>query len=158
MSNRLFIRLPPALLITHGQRPLVKTPDQIELATLERTAPEIAAEVKAIIANIESLNWLQAADVISRAVKAGHLVERGCVLPPVSFYQEGSFMNEVGRVLGHLPEPHVITYDGEVCFCSCHDFLLENAPFLPSGQRACKHVLALLIAESLESFDFIIDF
>lgn len=158
MSNRLFIRLPPALLITRRQRPLVKSTDQIELAALERTAPEVAAEVRAIIANVKMIYWLEADAIAARAIKAGWLVECGCVMPPVPFSQEGGIMNEVGRVQGSFPEPYVITYDGHQCYCHCHDFLLQNAPFLPSGQRACKHILALLIAESLETFDFVIDF
>ena len=31
--------------------------------------------------------------------------------------------------------------------------MLENAPFLPSGQRACKHILAVLITEALQAQD-----
>ncbi len=123
------------------------------LAALRHDAPQVAAEVEAIITNAEAVAHLMYdAEAISRrAIRAGFLVRDGRVLPPVAFDQYGGCINEIARVQGSDELPYIISHDGDECHCDCPDYQLGNAPLLPSGQAACKHILAILINEALES-------
>jgi hypothetical protein len=47
----------------------------------------------------------------------------------------------------------MVGWDGEHCWCDCPDFMLDNAPALPSGQPVCQHILAVLIVEALQEDD-----
>ncbi len=124
---------------------------QAQLVALRNDVPQVAAEIEAIIANAEAVYLMYDAEAISsRAIRAGFLVRDGHVLPPVPFDEYGGCLNEIARVQGSEPEPYIISYVDDQVICECHDFMLGNAPFLPSGQSACKHVLAVLITEALQ--------
>ncbi len=124
---------------------------QAQLYALEQDVPEVAAEVKAIIANAASVRHLMydVEGITRRVIRAGFLIRDGKLLPPVPFEQYGGCFGELARVRGRKPEPYIITHDGENCFCDCADFRLEHAPLLPSGEQACKHIMAFLITETL---------
>lgn len=135
---------------------------QAQLYALEHDCPEVAAELQAVLKNIALASLDMPLDVTGltcRAIKGAFLIRDGKVFPPVPFTEPGGCMNEIARVQGSDSLPYIITYEGDVCFCDCPDFLLGDAPFLPSGQRACKHILAVLVTEALQSdaeteFDF----
>jgi SWIM zinc finger len=123
---------------------------QAELHALMHDAPDVADEVSAIIANAEAALMFDVEAITSRAIKAGFLIRDGKVWPGVPFDQPGGCLNEIARVRGSQDEAYIVTCDKEDnCYCDCFDFLSERAPILPSGQRACKHILAVLICESL---------
>jgi len=128
---------------------------EAELYALEHDCPEVAEQVKAVIANAKAVKHLtfDAEGITKRVIKAGFIIRDGKLLPPVPFNQYGGCLNEIARCQGSQPEPYIINYVDEQVICDCHDFMLGNAPLLPSGQRACKHILATLITETLQMED-----
>ena len=120
----------------NGQEVARGTKQACQLAALEHDALDIFDEVMAIIQNFPPAK--------ERAIKAGFILRDGLLLPPQPFDVEGTYMNEIGRV-----GQHVVTWNNGFCSCDCHDFMLQNAPILPSRQRACKHILAVLIASAM---------
>lgn len=132
---------------------------QAQLYALDHDLPQVADEVKSLIAQAQAHNphSTEAEAIARRAIKAGFLIRNGQVLPPRAFDSDSSYLNEIGRVRSSTeswPDGSAVEYAvtqptaGEV-WCECPDFR-EEAPTLPSGQKACKHVLAVLMAEALE--------
>ncbi len=126
---------------------------QAQLYALEYDRPDVAAELQAFLENIAASSLEMPLDVpglTRRAIKGAFLIRDGQVLPAVPFTEPGGCMNEIARVQGSESLPYIITYEDDACFCDCPDFLLGDAPFLPTGQRACKHIFAVLITEALQ--------
>lgn len=125
---------------------------QAELYALAYDLPSVTAELQALIKAVEPLRyWMFDVEAITeRAVKGALLIRDGKLLPPVPFDQPDGCLNEIARVQGSQALPYIITYVDEMCFCDCPDFQLEDAPLLPTGQRACKHVLAVLLSEAAQ--------
>lgn len=126
---------------------------QAQLYALEHDWPGLAAELQAFRESIALASLEMPLDVASltcRVIKAAFLIRDGKVLPAVPFSEPGGCMNEIARVQGSDSLPYIITYKEDFCFCDCPDFLSGDAPFLPTGQRACKHILAVLITEALQ--------
>lgn len=140
------------------------------LYALEHDRPDIAAETLATLDSIEAARPRLPVDVpglTSRILKAGLLLRDGHVLPPRELSAPGSYLTEIARVKSQTekwpdgsPVEYAITQDSPDDFlgCGCEDFTSHRAPVLPSGQRACKHVLAFLMAESLEAAEAGADF
>jgi hypothetical protein len=132
---------------------------QAQLYALDHDVPLIADEVRSLIALAqgENPNSQEAEAVARRALKAGFLIRNGHVLPPRAFDAEGSYLNEIARVRSSSqtwPDGSTVEYgltqlDNGSVWCSCPDFA-DQAPYLPSRQKACKHILAVLICEALD--------
>lgn len=131
---------------------------QAQLYALDHDVPLVADEVKAIMARAQASNpnSTEAEAITRRAIKAGFLVRDGHVLPPRPFDADGSYLNEIARVRSSQkwPDGSAVEYavnqpTRHEVWCECPDFK-EGAPTLPSGQKACKHVLAVLICEALD--------
>ena len=127
---------------------------QAQLYALEHDRPDLAAELHALLQDITALAPTRLLDVpglTDRAIKAAYIIRDGKLLPAVPFSDPGGCMNEIARAQGSESLPYIITYEDDACFCDCQDFLSGDAPFLPTGQRACKHILAALMSEALQS-------
>lgn len=127
---------------------------QAQRCALEHDRPDIAAELQIFLEDM-ALTSLQipvdVASITSRAFKAAFIIRDGKLLPPVPFSEPGGCMNEIARAQGSESLPYIITYEeGLGCFCDCPDFL-GDAPILPTGQKACKHILAVLINEASQA-------
>lgn len=125
---------------------------QAQFYALEHDRPDVAAELQALLQDIIALAPTRLLDVpglTDRAIKGAFIIRDGKLLPPLAFTHPGGCMNEIARVQGSEPLPYIVTYEDDACFCDCQDFLLGDAPFLPTGQRACKHILAVLMSEAL---------
>lgn len=89
--------------------------------------------------------WRAAQDVVNHHVFAA---------------RPGNKVNEVGRVRSSTFNPaeaDARLYDADGCYsiqhrgfllCPCEDFQFEKAPLMANGQRACRHILAFLLARS----------
>ncbi len=132
---------------------------QAQLYALEADVPQVAEEIKAIIANIQAYNpnSTQAEAVTRRAIRAGFILRDGKMLPPRAFDAHGSYVNELARIKsssmawddGTAIEYAITQVSNNMCWCECPDFQ-DDAPYLPSGQQACKHILTVLIADALD--------
>lgn len=120
------------------------------LAALESEIPDVVDEVRAIIHNARQSD--QAEEIARRALKAALIIRDGKIWPPVAFNEEGGCLNEIARIQGSRGEMYILSWDGEEAHCDCPDYQLENAPVLPSGQRACKHIISILILEAVREF------
>lgn len=118
------------------------------LAGLEADMPEVVDEVRVILYSTKRME--QAEEIATRAIKAAFIIQDRKVWPPRDPHRDASYINEIARVQGSRNEAYVISFDGQECHCDCHDFQLSNAPILPTGQRACKHILAVLITEAIK--------
>lgn len=128
-------------------------PIAAHMEALHQLSCGVAEQVESLIDTAEAARafCFDADAIIKRALRAGYLVAGGRVLPPVPFQEYGGCLGEVARVQGS--KEYIITYDMEHCYCDCPDFRFGNAPKLPSGQVACKHILAFLIAESIQQME-----
>lgn len=119
------------------------------LKALEHDAPEVAAEVHAIIANHQGL--------IDRAIKAGQIVAGGGV---EMVHRNGYKVKSQSKDEKYWISGGFTSTDGWKC--DCIDWWNGNgarqygwnvafaAPYVPGlGCVACKHILAVLIAETL---------
>jgi hypothetical protein len=135
---------------------------QAHLCALEHDRPDIAATLQAMLENIAvaSLQMpLNTKAIESRLLKAAFLLRDGKLLPPRAWDTEDSYLCEIARVKSQSKEswPDGSPVEYAVCqdtpdshlWCACEDYS-EGAPVLPSGQIACKHILSVLIAGTLE--------
>ena len=85
-------------------------------------------------------------DLIIRAWRAARLLVTGYVLAP--FKDDG---RTVARVcsLSRRGQYYVHAYGGGIVSCNCPDYN-NGAPIIREGQRACKHILAVLFARRLD--------
>lgn len=93
--------------------------------------------------------------ITARTIKAGFLILESKVKSGRKFEEYGSYINELARVEGSKGEEYAVCWNVEAngCTCDCPDFSYSRAPLLASGQRACKHILAVLVAESMKEDD-----
>jgi len=125
-----------------------------QLEALKHDRPDIHAEIVAIIANVEAaaIFCVDVDAITKRAIKAGFILRDGLLQPPRPFEKQepgevAYCLSQSGSGAGYsiVENCHREGY----VICSCFDWY--NAPKLESGQVACKHVLAHMVAESLFS-------
>lgn len=102
----------------------------------------LAAEVSAMAKNLAGHPHRKAIE--ARLIQAAHLVEEGKVWPPSDWTAD--HRDAVARVdsperrgIGYSIHPDPWHYE---LSCDCSDYVYGQAPILPSGQRACIHILA----------------
>ncbi|MCP4283908.1 MAG: hypothetical protein GY792_05590 [Gammaproteobacteria bacterium] len=147
-----------------------------QLHALQSDCDTIFNEVLAIVENTS--NHPQAAGIEARAIRAGFLVRDGHLLPPRGLDKPESYVGEVARVKSQSEpdtEYAIVITPEQRTYCDCRDWhnghMLDvganyyrqhpddperprsGAPKLTSGDYACKHILAVLIVETLESKD-----
>jgi len=138
----------------NGQEVARGTKRQCELAALAHDCPDVHDEIMAIIANAEAsrIYMVDAEAVTERAIKAGFILRDGLLLPPRPRPFEKQLPGEVAFCLSQSDKENgyaiSVSFSREGFFiCDCHDWY--NAPRLASGQVACKHILAQMIALAL---------
>ena len=126
--------------------------DRIEAQwfALSLLEPEIYAEASAL-ADADALLMFDVPAIATRTLKAAWLVARGGVLLP-----EGMVSCEIARVKSSNGDklPYYISYQDDHFCCTCKDWMLQHAPVFPYGQRCCKHILAVIIADALAQRDY----
>jgi hypothetical protein len=114
---------------------------QAQMCYLAQTAPEVHAELRSILRNTEA-----AADclgIYNRAVDAALLVAGHSVwADEIAAVARVESQAKPGRSYHLYPDPFAPPH--LACQCDDHSF---RAPWLPGGQRACKHILAYLLVQ-----------
>jgi hypothetical protein len=145
---------------------------QATLYSILATAPDVYEEMTAIIRNTK--HSPAATAVENRAIKAAQILIDQKLLPARHWTQPGAVANEIARCKSshHGGDPNEIweyvigrNLTDDLLSCSCIDnvagFWVKRyqephpefgvgSPELWNGQPACKHILALYIAEALE--------
>lgn len=140
---------------------------QAQLHALQHDLPHVAAEIKAIIKN--NANHPHLEDIEKRIIKAGFIVRDKKIFSPRFISQRGYCNGEIARVQSQREENNqyaIIDDDSGFLSCECVDWHNGNlkelhpvghpnrprygAPVLHSGQIACKHILAILVQDTID--------